>query len=142
MTLLRRKFQVNDNEKEVDQKGGVSSSDISKYTVKKRGRTHVKSKSACICVVSIIFLTLAVAVLNADRSTDARMRQEGISGLFSRKETNEELAVQTEPVPINLRKVACVDDGQTSVIRAFETRGYHVHKNPKKDTGKGIERVQ
>jgi len=129
MNLVRRKLHINVDEKEVDQKSGVSSSDVKKNTVKKMGRTHViKSKSAFICAVTIIFLTLAVTgVLNADRSNDARMRQEGISGLFA----NRKLTVQTEPVPSNLRKVACVERGQTSVIRAFETRGYHVHKIPK-----------
>ena len=114
MTLARRKLYINVDEKEVDQKGGDSSSDVVS-TVKKRGRAHFnKLKSAFICVVSIIFLTLSVAILNADRSNDARMRQEGISGLFA----NKELAVQTEPVPSNLRKMACVESGQTSVIRA------------------------
>jgi len=129
LNLTRRTLHINVEKKEVDQQGGVSSSDVKKNTVKVRGRMNFnKSKPAFICVVSIIFLTLAVAVLNADRSNYARMRQEGISGLFA----NKELAVQTEPVPSNLRKVACVDDGQASVIRAFEIRGYHVHKIPRK----------
>ena len=55
---------------------------------------------------------------------DAKLRLEEMIALFDENEP----AIQTEAVPDALRKVACVDDGQKSVIRAFEMRGYQIRK--------------
>jgi hypothetical protein len=71
---------------------------------------------------------MIVVVLIYTTSVEEVLLQEDISALRS----NKERLVQTESAPLNLRKVACVPVSQTSVIRAFESRGYVVRKIPYK----------
>lgn len=35
-----------------------------------------------------------------------------------------EQVIRTEAAPESIRKVACIDNAQTSVIRAFKSKGY------------------